>query len=216
MEQAHRRLVGDIVEGRLAPGQQLLETALAKELGVSRTPVREALLLLVHEGLAVSTPSGLMVTQLTMRDVQDLMQTAQVLNGLACRLAARRGTEQQMQKLEELMVRLERAADQDDIPGWIPTDRQLHKQIQVMADNRSLLRFASQLDAILARIRPLAIKQPGRLHHSMLEHRLVVDAIRMRDADSAERAMRAHLASTESILMGILENFVVPFKGEYF
>lgn len=70
-ERVYRCLAAEIVEGRLAPGQQLLETALAKELGVSRTPVREALRLLVNEGLAMATPGGVIVTQLTVKDVRD-------------------------------------------------------------------------------------------------------------------------------------------------
>lgn len=216
VQRVYRHVVADITEGRLVPGQQLLEKELAKAVGVSRTPVREALRMLTSEGLTVETPDGVQVTQLSLRDVRDLMQTAQALNGMASRLAAEKGTEEQVAELERLVDRLDAAADDNDVPGWVEADRRLHQLIQEMAGNHPLSRFAGQLDALLGRIRPLAIRQPGRLHQSKLEHRRAVEAIRARDGEAAERAMREHLISTQKVITEILENFVVPFKGEYF
>jgi len=216
VQQVYRRIVTDIKEGRLVPGQQILEKDLARAVGVSRTPVREALRIVTVEGLAVETPDGVMVTQLTLRDVRDLMQTTQALNGLAARLAAEKRSEEQMQELERLVGLLDTAADKNDVPGWVEADRGLHQLVQEIADNRSLRKFSVQLDALLGRVRPLAIRQSGRLHQSKGEHRRVVDAIRMGDGDMSERAMRDHLISTERVITEILENFVVPFKGSSF
>jgi len=216
VQQVYRRIVTDIREGHLAPGQQILEKDLARSVGVSRTPVREALRMVTVEGLAVETPEGVMVTQLTLRDVQDLMHTTQALDGLAARLAAEKCTEEQIQELERLAALLDTAADENDVAGWVEADRGMHQLIQHVADNCSLGKFTAQLDALLGRVRPLAIRQPGRLHQSKREHWRVVEAIKSRDGDMAERAMREHIISTERVITEILENFVVPFKGPNF
>ncbi len=215
-EQVYRRLSTDIVEGRLSPGQQLLETALARELSVSRTPVREAIRLLINEGLAMSTPGGVVVTQLTVKDVQDLLQTEGVLDGLACRLAALRGSDEQMAQLEEIMARMESSSEAGDLSGWIEADRQLHDHIALMADNHPLARFTGQVNSLLFRMRHLSVRQPGRLEEANAENRRVVEAIKRRDADQAELAVKEHVRNVERVVIGILENFVVPFKGQHF
>ncbi|HEX2923538.1 MAG TPA: GntR family transcriptional regulator [Chloroflexota bacterium] len=215
-ERVYRRLAADIAEGRLAPGRLLLETALAKELGVSRTPVRDALRLLANEGLVEDKPEGLVVAQLTVKEVQDLLQTEAALDSLACRLAAQRGTAEQMVGLEEIMARMELAAARCDPAGWMEADRQLHQQIAEMADNNSLARFISQVNSLLARTRHLSVRQPGRLGQANQENRRVVEAIKTRDCEAAVQAMEAHVRNVEQTVLGILENFVVPFAGERF
>ncbi len=215
-DRVHRHLSLEIAEGHLIPGQQLLETALARELGVSRTPVREALRLLVSEGLAMATPEGVAVTDFTVKDVRDLLQTEQVLDGLACRLAVANGTDRQMERLEEIMVQMEIAERDDDISHWRDADRQLHEQIALMADNQPLARFSVQVSTLLGRMRQLSARLPGRPHEANLENRRVVDALKRRDGAEAEQAMQEHVRNVEQAVVGILENFVVPFKGERF
>ncbi len=215
-EKVYRRLAADIAEGRLSPGKLLLETALAKELGVSRTPVRDALRLLVNEGLVEDRPEGLVVAHLTVKEVQDLLQTEAALDCLACRLAVQRGTDEQMAALEAIMARMEGAADRDDHEAWMDADRQLHQQIADMADNNSLARFTGQVNTLLARTRHLSVRQPGRLKMSNQENRQVVEAIKARDGELAVQAMEAHLRTVERVILGVLEDFVVPFAGERF
>jgi DNA-binding GntR family transcriptional regulator len=212
----YRRLAADIAEGRRAPGQQLLETALAKELGVSRTPVREALRLLANEGLVVDTSDGFAVAQLTVKEVQDLLQTEQVLDCLACRLAAERGTEEQRSRLEGIMAEMEAAAARGDMAGWMEGDRHLHQCIADMADNHTLSRFIGQVNSLLARMRHLPVRQSGRLEEANRENRRLVEAIKLRDGALAEQAMEDHVRKVERVVLGILENFVVPFAGERF
>lgn len=215
-ERVYRHLAAEIVEGRLAPGRPLLETALAKELMVSRTPVREALWLLVNEGLAVATSGGVVVTQLTVKEVRDLLQTEEVLDGLACRLAVVRGTDEQMDLLEHIMAQMEEAAKQNDCHKWMEADRQLHEHVAIMADNHPLTRFTGQVNSLLARMRHLSVRQPGRLQEANVENRRVVEAIKLRNGEEAEQAMKEHVRNVERVVVGILENFVVPFKGEPF
>lgn len=215
-DRVYRQIAVEIVEGRLPPGRQLLETALAKELGVSRTPVREALRLLVNEGLAMATPEGVTVTELTVKDVQDLLRTEEVLDGLACKLAAGRGTDRQMAQLEQIIVLMEEAVDQGDLLKWMEADRRLHHQIAEMADNQPLSRFSGQVNSLLVRMRHLSVRSPGRLKEANRENRRVVEAIRARDGNLAERAMHDHVRHVERVVVEILQNYVVPFKGDRF
>lgn len=215
-DQTYHRLAADIIHGRRPPGQQLLETVLAKELGVSRTPVREALRLLVNEGLVSSEHDGLAVSRFTVKDIRDLLETEAALDCLACRLAAIRGTETQLAHLEEITVLMEQAAASEDRERWMDADWQLHQQIAEMADNRALARMSGQINSLLARMRQLSTRQSGRLDEASRENRLVVEAIKSRDGDRADRAMKEHVAKVEKVVLGILEDFVVPIAGERF
>ena len=215
-EDTYERLVAAIGERRLTPGQPLQQAALARELGVSRTPVREALQLLARDGLAVPGESGVVVAELTVKDVADVLQASSALQALCCRLAAQRGTSAQMAQLEALMAQMEQAAALADLPNWIAADREMDRLVAAMADNRPLARMWATLETPIARVRHLAIRQPGRLQQSIVEHRRVVDAIAARDPDLAERALREHLDSAQRQLMHVLETFVVPFNGERF
>ncbi len=215
-EIVYKRLEAAILEGCLTPGQQLLETALAKEYGVSRTPVREALKLLVKGGLAEITSSGIFVTALTVKDVRGLLQTSQALQGLASRLAVERGTEEQMVQLEQILSVMEAATAQGYLQQWIAADKNLHTHIALMGDNKSLVRMVRQMESLVGRVRHLAIHLPGRLAQSNLEHRRIVEAIRARNTELAEQTIQEHLRNGERLIVSILQNFVVPFAGERF
>lgn len=212
----YKRLTDAIADMRLAPGQRLREAVLAREFGVSRTPVREALQILVREGLATASPAGIAVTELTVKDVRDFYQTAEVLQGLACRLAAERGTEQQMARLEKTMVEMESAAACNDVARWTVADNLLHEHIVRMADNLVVSNMGRQIETITGRVRYLALHQPGRLQQSTHEHRGMVDAIRARDPELAAQRTQEHLQIVEGLLLGILQNYIVPFKGARF
>lgn len=215
-EAAYTKLSQAIVEGQLKPGQQLLETALARDLGVSRTPAREAIHLLIRDGMAEAVGGKVVVTRLTVKAVRDLHLVNQVLMKTSCRLAAVRGTAEQMAILEGLTAEMELAAGHHDLFAWKDYDRRFHLQIGYMADNATLTKMVSQMGFQLARVRHLAILQPGRLEQSIAEHRKVVEAIKRRDADLAERAIEDHMKAGEQVVIQILENFVVPFKGNLF
>lgn len=209
-------LTGAITQGQLGPGQQLRETVLASKLGVSRTPVREAMQLLVNEGLAEVTPTGTRVAELTVKEVEDLFLTAEVLNGLACRLAVIRGDDRALESLDQELAQVEEAALGDDLSRWTIAHNRLHEHILQMAENRSLSRSLGRLSAQMARVRHLDVHQPRRLAESTREHRRIVEAIKARDPEAAEQTSRAHSRESEAIVVGLLRTVVVPFKGERF
>jgi DNA-binding GntR family transcriptional regulator len=114
------------------------------------------------------------------------------------------------------MGRMEACVITRDPEGWIGADQEIHRQIFQMCGNRWLWKLLLQMESLVARIRHIALKRPGRLEESTAEHRAVVDAIRSRDPDAAHRAMQHHLVKTEQNLITILEQFVVPVRGDRF
>jgi DNA-binding GntR family transcriptional regulator len=215
-EVVYMRLSNDIGGGKLKPGQQLLETVLAREMGVSRTPVREAIHLLISDGTAEATEGKVVVKELSLKAVRDLRLINRVLMKTACRLAALNHTEEQMSALEVLMAKMEAVTSERDLDTWKDHDREFHLQIACMADNLPLFRMVRQMGFQLTRVRHLAILQPGRLEQSMDEHRRVIEAIKKRDVELAEGAIEDHMDTGDQITFQILENFVVPFKGDRF
>jgi GntR family transcriptional regulator, rspAB operon transcriptional repressor len=214
--EAYAALKAAILSGELQPRDRLYETALARRFKMSRTPVREALQRLVTEGLAESGPDGLAVATLSVEDIRSLEEANRALQCLAAQLAAAKGSESDLATLEEAIVRMEACLRTRDMEGWTGADQEIHRRIFQMCGNRWVWNLLLQMESLVARIRHIALKRPGRLEESTAEHRAVVDAIKSRDPDAARRAMQIHLEKTERNLITILEQFVVPIRGERF
>jgi DNA-binding GntR family transcriptional regulator len=214
VEDAYETLKAAITSGELQPGERLYETALSARFGVSRTPVREALQRLVTEGLAAVGPDGVRVTTLSVKDVRALQQTSRALQSLAASLAALEGTEPDMATLEELMQRMEACAAAHDFRSWAEADVAIHRHIFQMSENPWLSRLLLQMESLIARVRHVMLRQPGRVEEATKEHRLVVEAIKSRDGKAAETAMYDHLLMAEKALIETLEAVVVPWRGD--
>ena len=212
--EAYDALKAAIISGELPPRERLYETVLAKRLKMSRTPVREALQLLVNEGLAEAGPDGVFVAALSVKDIRSLEQANRVLQGLAAELAATEGPEGEAEKLEELMTIMEACASRDDIDGWIAADQAIHRHLFQMSGNRWLSKLLLQMESLIGRVRHIGLRERGRMKEATREHRAIVDAIKSRNAPAAQRAMHDHLTVVEQNLVGILETFVVPWKGD--
>jgi len=214
--EAYAALKAAILSGELQPRDRLYETVLARRFKMSRTPVREALQRLVNEGLAEAGSEGLAVATLSVEDIRSLEEANRALQSLAAQLAAAKGTDAELSKLEESTARMEACVITHDLEGWIGADQEIHRQIFQMCGNRWLWKLLLQMESLVARIRHIALKRPGRLEESTAEHRAVVEAIKSRDPEAAHRAMQHHLVKTEQNLITILEEFVVPVRGDRF
>jgi DNA-binding GntR family transcriptional regulator len=212
--EAYAALKAAISSGDLQSGERLWERALAKKLKMSRTPVREALQRLVNEGLTEARSDGLYVRALSVEDVRSLEEANRALQGMAAQLAASRGSETDMDKLGEIMARMEACAAALDPDGWIATDREIHRHLFQMAKNRWLTKLLLQLGPLIGRVQHIGLRRPGRMEQSTREHRLIVDAVKARAAQAAQQAMHDHLLRTERNMIEILETFVVPWKGD--
>jgi DNA-binding GntR family transcriptional regulator len=200
-DRAYEQLRGDILDWRLEPGTVLAEVELAAQLGVSRTPVREALARLLADGLVESQGArGLVVSAASIENVVELFEVRVALEGQAAALAARR---RDAVVFEELRDELSRAGDllaQREREAYYDVVRRLDAAIDAAAGNAYL---AGELDGLrihLTRIRRLSSDDPTRLAQAADEHLAIVDAIIAGDPELARSATAVHLhRSLESI-----------------
>lgn len=184
----------DIFSGALAPGSFIDEVALCERLAISRTPLREALKVLTAEGLVRHEPRrGCFVNEVTERDLDEIFPVIALLEGRCAHEAALRASDADLQALEALHERLQKAARGKRIVEYYDTNYAIHEAIITLAGNRWLAQVIGDLRKILKLARLQQLHAPGRLEQSLSEHLAVFAALKARDADGAEAAMRTHL-----------------------
>ena len=189
---AYESLLSAIEGGELAPGARLREVELARRFGISRTPVREALKRLEHQGLVVHEPHhGAIVATLDDTQLAELYEMREVLEGTAARLAALHATEAEISLLAALV---ERDAALVDRPEELAANNRIfHRQIRNAARNRYLNGMLESMRLSLALLGGTTLAVQGRGADSVAEHRAVVERIAARDSAGAEREARAHI-----------------------
>lgn len=205
------RVIGEmrrrIINGDLEPGVSLSEIALAEDFGVSRTPVREALKQLQTEGLVEIRPRvGTFVTIPTRREITELFEMKELLEGAAARLLAQRGRVPEIELLEENLRQADAAVARDDRTRYAELVQEFHDLIIRGADNSKLEAHYRILMNQLAypRLVTTSLNQPGRALQSDREHHTVLELIEAKDGDSAERVMREHVrASRRAVFAGL-------------
>jgi DNA-binding GntR family transcriptional regulator len=190
-----------IFAGELAPGVFLDEVALAEGLGISRTPLREALKVLVAEGLVRHEPRrGCFVNQVTEQDLDDIFPVIASLEGQCAHQAALRASDADLTALEVLHQRLVDHAQARRINDYYATNFTIHEAIITLADNRWLAQVIGDLRKIVKLSRLQQLHAPGRLDQSLSEHLAVFAALKARDALGAEAAMRTHITRQRAAL----------------
>lgn len=185
-----------ILSGAIAPGDRLRETALADEMGLSRTPVREAMRRLEQDGLVEHVPHrGAIVRTLDPQQVTELYLIREVLEGTAARLAAQQASAAEVEALRALLAT--QPGEAEDAGGVEASRRNavFHRAIRDAAHNRFLLRAMEGVTASLALLGPTTLGMPGRIPEAAAEHAAILEAIAGRDGDAAEAAARAHIRS---------------------
>ena len=183
-----------IFGGSLTPGSFIDEPALCEQLGISRTPLREALKVLTAEGLLRHEPRrGCFVNQITERDLDEIFPVIALLEGRCAFEAARNASDADLAALEVLHQRLNRHAQARRISDYYETNHSIHEAIITLADNRWLAQVIADLRKILRLSRQQSLQVPGRLEQSLSEHMAVYAALKAHDAEGAEAAMRTHL-----------------------
>ncbi|MFH1870941.1 MAG: GntR family transcriptional regulator [Pseudomonadota bacterium] len=193
-QQAIDLLREQIYDHRLTPGQRLDEAVLAEQLGISRTPLREALKVLSAEGLVDLQPHrGCFVTELTLRDLEEIFPIMATLEGRVAHEVAAKRTAAQLKALDALHEKLEKHAAAGDVNRYYETNYVFHDQLQECAGNRWLQIVIGDLRKLLKLSRHHSLRLEGRLASSLAEHRALMQALHRQDADAAERVMRDHL-----------------------
>lgn len=193
---AYEHIRQGILDATIPVGSAISEYQLAKQIGVSRTPVREALKLLEQEGLVRSVVRrGTFVADLTVRDIVEIYQVRTQLEALAARVAAERMNPTDLKGLVDGLDRAERLARQGRLDAAREHDRNLHKALIESTSNGRLTQILSTLDDQVHRIRQQALSNATRVPAMLTEHRAVLSAIEEHDPNAAEKAMRDHLVA---------------------
>jgi DNA-binding GntR family transcriptional regulator len=183
----------DILTGALSPGDRLEEIALAARFGVSRTPIREALLSLAAAGLAEIRPRrGAVVAEIGPRRLMEMFEVMAELEGLCARLAARRADLEEIAAIRACHEAC--AAAISDVDAYYYRNETFHERIRAAGRNRFLF---DQADALQKRLRPyrrLQLRARDRIAASLAEHAAIVAALEAGDGAAAAQAMRAHVA----------------------
>ncbi|MEV4644861.1 GntR family transcriptional regulator [Saccharopolyspora sp. NPDC049357] len=208
-----------IIEGRHLPGEPLSETALAIEYDVSRTPVREALKQLQIEGLVEIRPRvGTFVRRPSRREVVELFELKEMLEGMAARLLASRGSVPILDELEDNIERSGHAVAKEDAEGYAGLVHEFHELLVRGADSTQLDTHYRKLMNQLAyhRFVSASLTRPGRLGASLSEHRHVLEMIKEKDGFGAEFAMRDHVRSSERATLTADDSLVggAPLRKE--
>ena len=190
-----------IFAGELPPGTFLDETALCDRLEISRTPLREALKVLTAEGLLRHEPRrGCFVSEVTEQDLDDIFPVIALLEGRCAFEAARQATDADMSALTSLHERLNGHAAAGRINDYYATNFAIHEAIIALADNRWLAQAIADLRKILRLARLQQLHAPGRLTQSLAEHMSIFAALKSRDSEGAEAAMRTHITRQREAL----------------
>jgi DNA-binding GntR family transcriptional regulator len=210
-EEVYRVLRQMIVQGKLQPNDKLYEDRLASVLGVSRTPVREALRRLEHDGLTITRPGfSTRVTTLTVNDIEEIYPLITVLEGLAVRLATPRLSREDLDYLSKAVGMMARCR-RGNVVELMAADERFHSLLHERAHNERLHRTVTQLHGQLERFEYVFFSSRQLVRTSIQQHRTLVEELRKRDALAAERAVLAQWEwGRQELLRIIREQKLVP------
>lgn len=197
----YQRLQAEIFNGDLPPGTRLSVPALAQQLNVSRSPVREAVQRLCQERLTYEEPHrGAVIAQIGPRELATLYEVREVLEGLVSRLAVENSGRRLVKRLSDVMAEHESVVEEGDVGRHMETDARFHALVRQGAGNSEATRI---LDGIQTRVQ-LAMRTTAITagpHRALEDHRKILAAIRGGDPNEAERAARAHIARLRRALL---------------
>jgi len=191
------KLREDILSGRYHESEELKENTIGIELGVSRTPVREALRQLELEGLVTMIPNkGAYVTGITSKDIHDIYIIRSYLEGLCAKWACENITEAQIEALDEVLYLSDFHARRSHNDQLVELDNKFHDLIYKASGSKILNHVLSDFHHYVERIRKITLAAPARASKSSQEHAAILDAIRKRDSVLAEELAHEHIMST--------------------
>lgn len=188
------QLQNAILNGIYEPGESFTETKLSEELGVSRTPIREAIRQLELEGLVQSIPNkGAIVTGITAQDIEDIYTIRMLIEGLAARWAAEKITNGELEELKEAVDLEEFYTFKNDSNHLLKFDSKFHEIIFRASKSKPLMHTLSTFHHYVQRARVASFETPGRAQKVLEEHKAILQAIVDRDAERAEKLTTEHV-----------------------
>ncbi|HWJ02374.1 MAG TPA: GntR family transcriptional regulator [Verrucomicrobiae bacterium] len=191
-----------IISGVLKPGERMMEIQLADEMGVSRTPVREAIRKLELEGFVVMIPrKGAYVAGISLKDIADVFEIRAALEGLAAGLAAERITEEELELMERLLVRKGEIIETNDLESLVEVDTDFHATLYQASRNERLVQILSNLREQIQRFRTTSLAVPGRMKEALEEHRKIIEALSERNVALAQALATEHIENAENVML---------------
>ncbi|MFT8350972.1 GntR family transcriptional regulator [Clostridium saccharoperbutylacetonicum] len=195
------RLRKAIMDGSFDSGDRLVETSIAEGMGVSRTPVREAFRQLEIEGLAENVPrKGTIVKGISKRDILEIYEIREVLEGLAFRLACANISEERILELKEMLLKMEQSIDNNDIKEYWRLHGEFHNTIMYFSNNQRLIDQMKQIYEYLSKLRNFTLVMNKRRIIAMEEHKALIKAFENKDEILAEQIGREHTLNAKRFL----------------
>ena len=195
-----------IIGGVLEPGERLMEIKMAEELGVSRTPIREAIRVLEQEGFVEILPRrGAYVMDISIKDITDVYEIRMALDVLAAGLAAERITEQELALLRKRLDIIREVVEHDDMGKIGEYDWAFHEVLYKASKNDRLFGIINNLREQLTRLRVTSMNYRGRIKDTILEHELLVESIASRSPELARQRAFEHMRNAERTLLQAIE-----------
>jgi len=208
-EEAYQVLRKAIIEGRLEAGARLVETEIAEQLGISRTPVREAIHMLESEGMVSLIPrKGYVVADFSAQEVEEIFGIRQVLEGYAGRLATSRITAQQLEELKDIYTRSLKYVDEPDsaLPLF-QLNTEFHDCLISCSQNRRLRELIDTVRSSLLSYRLATLTDPAERRQSVEGHQQILAALERKDADLVEELINQHVAHSMNV---VLQKQILP------
>ena len=206
-EAAAERLRTLIIEGTLAPGTRLNERELSEQLGVSRTPLREAFRILAGDGLLTQLPNrGAQVVALSAEDVRHAFDVMGSLEGLAGELAVTRVTDADIETLRALQAEMETAHAQRDLPAYYRINRAVHDRLNAIAGNPILAHTYRTLNTRLHALRFRSNLNTAKWNQAVAEHREMIAALAARDGAALRDILIRHLRAKQQAVLETMKN----------
>ena len=196
-----------ILKGELKPGERLMEIQLAKRLGVSRTPIREAIRKLELEGLVVMIPrKGAEVAKITEKDLRDVLEVRCTLEELAVSLAANNIKKEDVAVLEAKNNEFIEAISKENVVEMAEADVNFHDAIYALTDNARLIQILNNLREQMYRYRFEYIKDSDKRKTLVEEHRIIIEALANKDTEAVKKAVRQHIENQEKNVIKAINN----------
>ncbi|HOJ10868.1 MAG TPA: GntR family transcriptional regulator [Clostridiales bacterium] len=191
-----------IIMGELKPGERLMEVQLAEKMGVSRTPVREAIRKLELEGLVVMIPrKGAHVAKLTDKDIMDVLEVRASLDGLATALATQRINDEELKELKHVQSQFENYVEKGNLQGIIKKDIEFHDVIYRASKNEKLIQIVNNLREQVYRFRVIYLKDFSSTEDVIKEHVEIYSAILERNIEAARESAKRHIRNQEQVIV---------------
>jgi GntR family transcriptional regulator, rspAB operon transcriptional repressor len=198
---AYETIKRQVIDLHLRPGEIIMVQSVAQAMGISRTPVREALVRLTVEGLVEHAEGRkFRVTEVTQEAIREIYDIRQALEGYSIAEVAPRIRAEEIARLERLYGQMQKALEEKAHDRFMALDLEFHNGILAMHGNRSLTRIVEQMNDRVQRIRYLTISIPGRLESTIREHSEILASLRARDGEGARAALCRHMAQARADL----------------